>query len=71
MAKVRDNDSRKLETVLVMQGGGSLGAYECGVYRLFQNMVKNLILLLALQLVQLLLPVSQTTILQRSLRISG
>jgi len=33
MAKVRDNDSRKLETVLVMQGGGSLGAYECGVYK--------------------------------------
>jgi NTE family protein len=33
MAKVRDNDSRKPETVLVMQGGGSLGAYECGVYK--------------------------------------
>jgi NTE family protein len=33
MAKGRDNDSRKLETVLVMQGGGSLGAYECGVYK--------------------------------------
>jgi NTE family protein len=33
MAKVRDNDSRKLETALVMQGGGSLGAYECGVYK--------------------------------------
>src|SRR5215469_11584285 len=33
MAKVRDNDSRKLETVLVMQGGGSLGAYECGGYK--------------------------------------
>jgi NTE family protein len=33
MAKDRDNDSRKLETVLVMQGGGSLGAYECGVYK--------------------------------------
>src|SRR5215831_2249929 len=33
MAKDRDDDSRKLETVLVMQGGGSLGAYECGVYK--------------------------------------
>jgi NTE family protein len=29
----KDRDSRKLETVLVMQGGGSLGAYECGVYK--------------------------------------
>jgi NTE family protein len=29
----KDTDSRKLETVLVMQGGGSLGAYECGVYK--------------------------------------
>jgi NTE family protein len=29
----KDNDNRKLETVLVMQGGGSLGAYECGVYK--------------------------------------
>jgi NTE family protein len=28
----------KLETVLVLQGGGSLGAYECGVYKtLFKN----------------------------------
>ena len=33
MTKDRDKDSRKLETVLVMQGGGSLGAYECGVYK--------------------------------------
>jgi NTE family protein len=33
MAKDTDNDSRKLDTVLVMQGGGSLGAYECGVYK--------------------------------------
>src|SRR5215469_5805809 len=33
MSKDRDNDDRKLETVLVMQGGGSLGAYECGVYK--------------------------------------
>jgi predicted acylesterase/phospholipase RssA len=33
MAKDKENDSRKLETVLVMQGGGSLGAYECGVYK--------------------------------------
>ena len=29
----KDTDSRKLETVLVMQGGGSLGAYECGIYK--------------------------------------
>ena len=33
MDKDRDSDSRKLETVLAMQGGGSLGAYECGVYK--------------------------------------
>jgi len=25
------------ETVLIMQGGGSLGAYECGVYKVFEN----------------------------------
>lgn len=31
----------KLETVLVLQGGGSLGAYECGVYKsLYKNGIK-------------------------------
>ncbi len=28
-----DEKKSQLETVLVMQGGGSLGAYECGVYK--------------------------------------
>jgi len=37
MDKDRDSDSRKLETVLVMQGGGSLGAYERGVYKAFKT----------------------------------
>jgi NTE family protein len=31
--KERKNNSQGVETVLVMQGGGSLGAYECGVYK--------------------------------------
>lgn len=31
--KVRHIQKIDLETVLVMQGGGSLGAYECGVYK--------------------------------------
>jgi NTE family protein len=30
-------DSPKFETVLVMQGGGSLGAFECGVYKALQK----------------------------------
>ncbi len=31
----------KTETVLVLQGGGSLGAYECGVYKcLYKNGIK-------------------------------
>ncbi|MFL6317875.1 MAG: patatin-like phospholipase family protein [Nitrososphaeraceae archaeon] len=31
----------KTETVLVLQGGGSLGAYECGVYKcLYENGIK-------------------------------
>ena len=31
----------KLETVLVLQGGGSLGAYECGVYKsLYKNGIR-------------------------------
>jgi hypothetical protein len=33
MDKDSDNDSRKLENVLVMQGGGSLSVYECWVYK--------------------------------------
>ena len=37
MDKDRDSDSRKLETVLAMQGGGSLGAYERGVYKAFKT----------------------------------
>jgi NTE family protein len=35
--KVRDAGKVQLETVLVMQGGGSLGAYECGVYKTLAN----------------------------------
>ena len=31
--KIRDAQKLQSETVLVMQGGGSLGAYECGVYK--------------------------------------
>jgi NTE family protein len=31
--KVRHTQKVEQETVLVMQGGGSLGAYECGVYK--------------------------------------
>jgi NTE family protein len=31
--KIRDSQRAQPETVLVMQGGGSLGAYECGVYK--------------------------------------
>jgi NTE family protein len=35
MDRLNIKDTRKIqsETVLVMQGGGSLGAYECGVYK--------------------------------------
>jgi predicted acylesterase/phospholipase RssA len=30
----------KTESVLVLQGGGSLGAYECGVYKcLYKNQI--------------------------------
>jgi hypothetical protein len=32
----------KTETVLVLQGGGSLGTYECGVYNTCIKMVLNL-----------------------------
>lgn len=31
--KIRDAQKLQSEAVLVMQGGGSLGAYECGVYK--------------------------------------
>jgi NTE family protein len=31
--KVRHTQKLQKETVLIMQGGGSLGAYECGVYK--------------------------------------
>ena|SRR5438876_6718175 len=31
--KIRHRQKLKSETVLVMQGGGSLGAYECGVFK--------------------------------------
>jgi NTE family protein len=31
--KIRHSPKLQFETVLVMQGGGSLGAYECGVYK--------------------------------------
>ncbi|HET8686458.1 MAG TPA: patatin-like phospholipase family protein, partial [Methanosarcina sp.] len=31
--RIRDAQKLQIETVLVMQGGGSLGAYECGVYK--------------------------------------
>jgi len=31
--RIRHSQKRESETVLVMQGGGSLGAYECGVYK--------------------------------------
>src|SRR2546422_9710885 len=35
MQKLSTHDDKKMnfETVLVLQGGGSLGAYECGVYK--------------------------------------
>jgi NTE family protein len=39
--KIRHVQKLQQETVLVMQGGGSLGAYECGVYkRLTQHGIK-------------------------------
>jgi len=31
--KIRHVQKLQYESVLVMQGGGSLGAYECGVYK--------------------------------------
>lgn len=35
--KIRHVQKLEYETVLVMQGGGSLGAYECGVYKALAN----------------------------------
>lgn len=35
--QVRDTSTPLYETVLVMQGGGSLGAYECGVYKTLEK----------------------------------
>ena len=75
MAKDRDKDSRKLETVLVMQGGGSLGAYECGVYKALSKHGKKFDIVAGTSIgainAAILLLVSQITILQRSLRNSG
>ena len=63
--------AEELETVLVMQGGGSLGAYECGVYKALSKRGKKFDIVAVQLTLPLLLLVSQTTILQRSLRISG
>jgi NTE family protein len=35
--QIRDTSTQRQETVLVMQGGGSLGAYECGVYKTLER----------------------------------
>lgn len=32
-SRTKEEANLEAETVLVMQGGGSLGAYECGVYK--------------------------------------
>jgi NTE family protein len=37
MMQIRDTTTAKHETVLVMQGGGALGAYECGVYKTLEK----------------------------------
>ena len=34
---IRDTSTAKHETVLVLQGGGALGAYECGVYKALEK----------------------------------
>ena len=41
MARRLEKNDFELETVLVMQGGGSLGAYECGVYKALARYVKK------------------------------
>jgi len=35
--QIRDTSTRQKETVLVMQGGGSLGAYEYGIYKTLEK----------------------------------
>lgn len=37
LGKTSEKSSSSTETALVMQGGGSLGAYECGVYKALAN----------------------------------
>ncbi|QLH08763.1 hypothetical protein DSQ19_04055 [Candidatus Nitrosotenuis sp. DW1] len=37
LKKATAEEARSFETVLVLQGGGSLGAYECGVYKTLQK----------------------------------
>jgi NTE family protein len=37
MMLIRDTSTAKHETVLVLQGGGGLGAYECGVYKAMEK----------------------------------
>jgi NTE family protein len=37
MMLIRDTSTAKHETVLVLQGGGGLGAYECGVYKALEK----------------------------------
>ncbi|HSA97694.1 MAG TPA: patatin-like phospholipase family protein [Candidatus Nitrosotenuis sp.] len=37
MKRAADDAPKDFETVLVLQGGGSLGAYECGVYKTLQR----------------------------------
>ena len=39
-SRLEKNDF-ELETVLVMQSGGSLGAYECGVYKTLARFFKK------------------------------
>ncbi|MGB7952688.1 MAG: patatin-like phospholipase family protein [Candidatus Nitrosopolaris sp.] len=41
MASRLEKNDFELETVLVLQGGGSLGAYECGVYKALARYVKK------------------------------
>ena len=43
MMKIKDTTIAKHETVLVMQGGGALGAYECGVYKTLEKYGMNLL----------------------------
>lgn len=69
------NDSRKLETVLVMQGGRSLGTYECGVYKALSKHGKNFYIVAGTSIGAINAAIVTSSIadddLQRSLRISG